>query len=315
MIEDIEDREDTITSTRSNASADARRDFDGFDVDKELTRLRHALRDGRWRIAAELTANIDEHLSRGGSLPVAWLGPDCMQGPDDLEWRRGATLDAAAKLSSQEREAATSDYVAVTPAPDQPPGSSWGIHCHEEGCVETLTLGRTTPSPPSDEDDWRNLESRTRHGGGGLGLAPLAVGLVVPFAHGRQASRVRTLSVAVSRVLVRGRSAWPGRRRDDHRRDGAFVVVKDLVIDARERRKPKPTANSYRWDEIGNYVVSTIRLSDTMAEAVNARYETLVYSCVEGAWDFDGSGEQSVTEAEADTAHAAVCDRMRGRIQ
>lgn len=91
--------------------------------------------------------------------------------------------------------------------------------------------------------------------------------------------------------------------------------MKDLVVDARTRHKPKPTSASYRWDEIGNYVVSTVRLSDSIAEAVDARYETLVYSCVEGAWDFDGSGEQRVTEAEADTAHAAACDRMRGRIQ
>ena len=91
--------------------------------------------------------------------------------------------------------------------------------------------------------------------------------------------------------------------------------MKDLVVDARERRKPKPSSNSYRWDEIGSYVVSTIRLSDFMAAAVDARYETLVYSCVEGAWDFDGSGVQSVTEAEANAAHVAACDRMRGRIQ
>jgi hypothetical protein len=92
--------------------------------------------------------------------------------------------------------------------------------------------------------------------------------------------------------------------------------VKDLVVDARTRHKPKPTSASYRWDEIGNYIVSTVHFSDSIAAAnEGAHFETLVYSLVEGAWDFDRSGEQSVTEAEAEAAHAAACDRMRGRIQ
>lgn len=91
--------------------------------------------------------------------------------------------------------------------------------------------------------------------------------------------------------------------------------MRKLVVDARERRKPTPNPNSYRWDEIGNYVVSTVRLSDSIAEAVDARYETLVYSRVEGAWDFDGSCVQSETQAKADDAHEALCNRVRGRIQ
>jgi hypothetical protein len=90
--------------------------------------------------------------------------------------------------------------------------------------------------------------------------------------------------------------------------------VKDLTVDAHKRHKPSPTRNSYRWDEIGNYVVSTVRLSESIAEALSARYETLVYSLVEGRWDFDGSGMQSDTDTEADAAHAAACDRVKGRI-
>lgn len=156
MIDD-DDRETKITSTRSNASVDARRDFDGFAVDEELARLRRALRDGQWRAAAELTANIDEHLSRGGSLPVAWLGPVCMQTATDLDERRQDSLRAAARLTPQERTALTSSYVAIAPAPDLSPRSSWGIGCHEKGCVEELVLERTTAEPSTDEDDCRNL--------------------------------------------------------------------------------------------------------------------------------------------------------------
>lgn len=37
------------------------------------------------------------------------------------------------------------------------PGSSWGIHCNQEGCVETLTLSRTTSISPTTEDDYQNL--------------------------------------------------------------------------------------------------------------------------------------------------------------
>lgn len=175
----------TIKSTRSNANEDARRDFDDFDVDEELRRFRSALRQGQWGAVAELAANLDEYLSRGGSLPVAWLGPTCMQDQDDHEERLRASMEAAAKMSAQDRQDAI----------------------------------------------WR----------------------------------------------------------------------------------PSPNANSYRWDEIGGYVVSTIRFSDSIAEANGARYETLVYSIADGEWGNDGV--QSVTEDEAAAAHVAACDRLRGRIQ
>lgn len=104
-----------IISTRSNKSADARRDFDGFDVDEELRRLREALRAGQWRIAAELSANLDEHLSRGGPLPVAWLGPTCMQDEGDLDARHSATAEKAAALSDEQRNDTIWGYVSVPP--------------------------------------------------------------------------------------------------------------------------------------------------------------------------------------------------------
>lgn len=69
----------TLTSTRSNANEDAHRDFDDFDQDEELQRFREAVRSGQWRTAAILAANLDESLSRGGSLPAAWIGPRCME--------------------------------------------------------------------------------------------------------------------------------------------------------------------------------------------------------------------------------------------
>ena len=154
-----------ILSTRSNANADARRDFDGFDVDEELRRLRRALGDGRWRIAAELSANLDEHLCRGGELPVAWLGPTCMQDEADRASRHQASVDATAKMSAAERQEALA-HVAVEPEPAQQPGSGWGIHCNhnthplrraEGQCPERLSLSRTTTVRPTHEDDYQNL--------------------------------------------------------------------------------------------------------------------------------------------------------------
>jgi hypothetical protein len=104
-----------ITSTRSNKNEDARRDFDDFDVDEELRRLREALRDEQWHSVAELAANLDEHLSRGGSLPVAWLGPSCMQNWDDHSERLRFSMEAAAKMSPEERHEAVDGYVEVRP--------------------------------------------------------------------------------------------------------------------------------------------------------------------------------------------------------
>lgn len=68
-----------ITSTRSNKGVDAHRDFDGFDPDEKLRRFREAMRQDQPRAAAELAANLDEWLSRGGDLPDAWRGPPCMR--------------------------------------------------------------------------------------------------------------------------------------------------------------------------------------------------------------------------------------------
>lgn len=88
-----------------------------------------------------------------------------------------------------------------------------------------------------------------------------------------------------------------------------------MKVDTKERYRPRPNQNSYRWDEIGAYVVSTIRYPAALAEANGAGFETLVYSMVDGMWDPDKSGVQSDTEAEAAAAHQAACDRIRGRIQ
>lgn len=170
-MDDMEDEEDhvarsidkAIVSTRSNTNEDARRDFDDFDVDEELARLRRALRNGQWRVAAELTANLDEHLSRGGSLPVAWLGPTCMQEQADLAARLAASMEVATKMTATERRAALNGYVAVAPAPVEQPGSSAGIHCahnqhlREGRCLESLVLERTTAVQPTHEDDYQYL--------------------------------------------------------------------------------------------------------------------------------------------------------------
>jgi len=94
--------------------------------------------------------------------------------------------------------------------------------------------------------------------------------------------------------------------------------MKDRPLEQPAARLPyRPTpnrANNHRWDEIGGYVISTIRLPVSIAVAVDASYETLVYALVDGRWDADGSGVQSESEAEADAAHAAARDRIRGRI-
>jgi hypothetical protein len=88
-----------------------------------------------------------------------------------------------------------------------------------------------------------------------------------------------------------------------------------MKVDMRERHSPRPNRNSYRWDEIGGYVVSTVRLPEAITAVSGVRYETLVYSVADGEWNVDGSDTQSVTDAEAAAAHDAACARIRGRIQ
>lgn len=40
---------------------------------------------------------------------------------------------------------------------DTHPGSSAGIYCQQDGCVEALALSRTTTIAPTHEDDYRRL--------------------------------------------------------------------------------------------------------------------------------------------------------------
>jgi hypothetical protein len=88
-----------------------------------------------------------------------------------------------------------------------------------------------------------------------------------------------------------------------------------MKVDVRTRRRPSRGQNSYRWDEIGGYLVSTIRLSDAVAAVTGQRFETLVYSIAAGEWDVDDSGVQSPSESAADAAHAAACARITDRMQ
>jgi hypothetical protein len=94
-----------------------------------------------------------------------------------------------------------------------------------------------------------------------------------------------------------------------------YAVKKDLHADVRTPHGLSPSRNSYRWDEIGSYIVSTVRLPESFTATLAVRYETLVYSSIEGQWNFDASGVQSSTGDEADYAHAAACDRVMARIQ
>ncbi len=70
------DRPLVLVSTRSCANDDAHRDFDQFDVDEELARLRRALRGEATLTVSKFIAtalgNIDEWIVRGGPLPKAW---------------------------------------------------------------------------------------------------------------------------------------------------------------------------------------------------------------------------------------------------
>jgi len=80
-----------LPTTRANDSEDAHRDMDGFDPDEELRRMRVAIgislvkavttaqRRQAMRFVVVMAANLDEHLSRGGTCPKEWLGPACMR--------------------------------------------------------------------------------------------------------------------------------------------------------------------------------------------------------------------------------------------
>jgi hypothetical protein len=72
----------TLHTTRSHEDEDAHRDFDDFDVNEELARLRRAVKEAEdtspaeaqdlYKFIVEAFGNIDEHLQREGNLPRAW---------------------------------------------------------------------------------------------------------------------------------------------------------------------------------------------------------------------------------------------------
>ncbi len=72
VLEADEENQDLLVSTRSNENVDARRDFDGFEIETELERLRLGLRSGNLDFIREAFGNIDEWLSREGRFPVEW---------------------------------------------------------------------------------------------------------------------------------------------------------------------------------------------------------------------------------------------------
>jgi len=77
-----------VASTRKGApGTDAHRDFDGFDPGEELRRFRLAVELNQFKIASVLAFNLDEHMTRGGSPPIDWLGPSCMRTKEDRDHR------------------------------------------------------------------------------------------------------------------------------------------------------------------------------------------------------------------------------------
>jgi hypothetical protein len=50
-------------------------------------------------------------------------------------------------------------FVAPALLEQELPASSWGLHCHEEGCSEMLVLTRTSAEPSMHEFDYRVLSA------------------------------------------------------------------------------------------------------------------------------------------------------------
>lgn len=73
-----------LTSTRSTADEDAHRDYDGYDIEEDLARIRLAVKEitesprsfssygPSLRFLVEAFENLDEYLVRGGPLPKSW---------------------------------------------------------------------------------------------------------------------------------------------------------------------------------------------------------------------------------------------------
>jgi hypothetical protein len=102
------------TTRHGLTGSDAWRDFDSFDVNEELSRLRRALvepLDGKndpsvLKFVYTAIANIDEHLLRGGPLPKAWERYDEMEGkvPGEKLEARGVPGDTILELVDRKLE-------------------------------------------------------------------------------------------------------------------------------------------------------------------------------------------------------------------
>lgn len=93
QFDEDERRPLVLQSTRSSKNEDARRDFDDFDVDEELGRLRRAVKEAReaspqerpdlYKFIVEAFENLDEHLLREGGLPQTWRASLTEDPPED----------------------------------------------------------------------------------------------------------------------------------------------------------------------------------------------------------------------------------------
>lgn len=124
----------TLRSTRSREGIDAHRDMDFFDENAELRLFREAIRQGKWKKAAEFAANIDEHMTREGPIPMAWLSREeftrlkASTSPmAETATRRHKILAGSPRRTAAQRMPTNAEfkadkrgYVDVAPVPERP---------------------------------------------------------------------------------------------------------------------------------------------------------------------------------------------------